>query len=138
MKPILHCQLPADMRVGRALPGVQPVVDSWLHVDDAYAAQMQRRIQLLGTVPNQVLYLDPSSLPAAHELLKEVLKLLPTLGFEILNTLIVCPDGRRVDVSVFDNPMMVLGQLMQNDFVLMEKRGSEHVLTGAVLCFPAS
>ncbi|MBT7446656.1 MAG: DUF3445 domain-containing protein [Tateyamaria sp.] len=138
MKPILHCQLPADMRVGRALPGVQPVVDSWLHVDDAYAAQMQRRIQLLGTVPNQVLYLDPSSLPAAQELLKEVLKLLPTLGFEILNTLIVCPDGRRVDVSVFGNPMMVLGQLMQNDFVLMEKRGSEHVLTGAVLCFPAS
>lgn len=43
-----------------------------------------------------------------------------------------------VDLSDDANPMHLLGRLLQNDFVLMEKRGAEHVLSAAVLCFPAS
>ena len=36
------------------------------------------------------------------------------------------------------DPMGTLGHLVQEDLCLMEKRGEEHVLTAAVLCFPAS
>jgi hypothetical protein len=34
--------------------------------------------------------------------------------------------------------MATLGHLVQEDLCLMEKRGEEHHLTAAVLCFPAS
>ena len=47
------------------------------------------------------------------------------------------PDGRQVPVAD-DDPMGCMGQIAQNDFVIMEQRGEEHVLTAAVLCFPAS
>jgi hypothetical protein len=37
-----------------------------------------------------------------------------------------------------DAPLLTLGRLVQEDLCLLEARGAEHVLTGAVLCFPAS
>ena len=37
-----------------------------------------------------------------------------------------------------DAPLLTLGRLVQEDICLLEKRGEEHVLTGAVLCFPAN
>lgn len=135
---ILQQQLPDDMRTPRALPGIQPLFGPWLRVDEAYAAQMARRLALLRDMPEQVLFLDPAALPAAQELLAEVLMLLPELGFEISEGQVICPDGRKVDVSSVADPMRVLGQLLQNDFVLLDKRGDEHVLSAAVLCFPAS
>ncbi|WP_223423771.1 heme-dependent oxidative N-demethylase family protein [Tateyamaria pelophila] len=138
MDPILQRHLPPDMQVSRALPGIQPENGRWLRVDEAYPAQMARRLALLRDVPAQVLYLDPAARPAAQELLSEVLKVLPDLGFDVSSSQVVCPDGRKVDASSTTCPLMLLGQLLQNDFVLMEKRGAEHVLTGAVLCFPAS
>lgn len=136
--PVLHTRLPADMHVARALPGIQPERGPWLRVDEAYGDQMARRIALLRDVPEQVLYLDPAARPAAQELLEVVLADLPALGFDISGTLVRCPDGRQVDVSPTDDPMRLLGHLLQNDFVIMEKRGDEHVLSAAVLCFPAS
>ena len=47
------------------------------------------------------------------------------------------PDGEIVAVDQAD-PMGTLGHLVQEDLCLMEKRGAEHHLTAAVLCFPAS
>ena len=47
------------------------------------------------------------------------------------------PDGVRVPLDRAD-PMATLGHLVQEDLCLMEKRGQQHVLTAAVLCFPAS
>jgi hypothetical protein len=35
-------------------------------------------------------------------------------------------------------PLLTLGRLVQEDLCLMDSVGGEHVLTGAVLCFPAS
>lgn len=138
MTPVLHRHLPQDMRTHRGLPGIQPETGLWLRVDEAYAAQMARRIALLEAAPDQVLYLAPDARPAAAELLGEVLAILPELGFAVTGAQIICPDARKVDASSTLCPLSVLGRLLQNDFVLMEKRGAEHVLTGAVLCFPAS
>ena len=138
ISPILQWQLPDDMRAPRALPGIQPLSGPWLRVDEAYGDQMARRLALLRDVPEQVLYLNPAALPAAQELLAEVLILLPDLGFEVSEGQVICPDGRQVNTSSATDPMRLLGQLLQNDFVLLDKRGDEHFLTGAVLCFPAS
>lgn len=138
MEPVLHKHLPEDMRRTRPLPGIQPERGSWLRVDEAYGAQMARRIRALSEMPQRVVYLAPQARPAAEELLGKVVSDLPSLGFGVTGTDIVCPDGRVVDTTAFDCPMTLLGHLVQNDFVLMEKRRSEHVLTGAVLCFPAS
>ncbi|WP_415403426.1 heme-dependent oxidative N-demethylase family protein [Tateyamaria sp. SN3-11] len=135
--PILQTHLPEDMRTARHLPGIQPERSAWLHVDEAYAAQMARREALLRDRADDVLHLDPAALPAAQELLEAVLDAALALGFTLSEHAVICPDGRHVAVRR-DAPMETLGRLMQNDFVLMEKRGDQHVLTGAVLCFPAS
>ncbi|UOA26807.1 DUF3445 domain-containing protein [Pseudosulfitobacter sp. DSM 107133] len=133
---VLHHSIPYDVST-RALPGIQPVKEPWLRVDEAYAGQMARRSELLDSKAGEVLYLEPQARAAASELLDMVLTLLPDLGFEQAGAVVLCPDGRRVTVD-HANPMATLGRLVQCDFVLLDKRGDEHVLTGAVLCFPAS
>ncbi|WP_299041019.1 DUF3445 domain-containing protein [uncultured Tateyamaria sp.] len=125
------------MHVARALPGIQPERGPWLRIDEAYAAQMARRETLLRGQAGDVLFLDTRARPAAEELLTCVLAALPDLGFDVGAHSVQCPDGRVVPVDPA-NPMATLGRLCQNDFVLMEKRGDQHVLTAAVLCFPAS
>ena len=47
------------------------------------------------------------------------------------------PDGVTVAIDRAD-PLGTLGHLVQEDLCLMEKRNEAHVLTAAVLCFPAS
>lgn len=135
--PILQRHLPEDMHVTRALPGIQPERGPWLRIDEAYGAQMARREALLQERLEDVVYLDPAALPAAQELLAKATQTLPALGFEVEESIVTCPDGRRLDVSAMP-PLQALGRMFQNDFVIMEKRGDQHVLTGAVLCFPAS
>ncbi|MBY5934041.1 DUF3445 domain-containing protein [Tateyamaria omphalii] len=137
MTAILQTHLPDDMRMARALPGIQPERGHWLRVDEAYAAQMARREVLLAEQPADVLYLDPEARPAAEELLGSVLECLPALDFEVSEERAICPDGRCIALDRAA-PLETLGRLCQNDFVLMEQREDEHVLTGAVLCFPAS
>ncbi|MEO1555451.1 MAG: DUF3445 domain-containing protein [Pseudomonadota bacterium] len=135
--PILQRVLPYDMRRTRALPGIQPERGPWLRVDEAYGAQMARRIALIEGQADEVLYLEPAAVPAAQELLDVALEASADLGFARDGDVVTCPDGRKVDVS--STPALeALGRLFQNDFVLMEQRGDQHVLTGAVLCFPAS
>jgi len=134
---ILQRHLPDDMRVPRALPGIQPARGPWLRIDDAYAGQMARRAALLEERLEDVVYLDPAALPAARELLSKAMEILPALGFGAAGSIVTCPDGRCVDVTAMP-PLQALGRMFQNDFVIMEKRGDQHVLTGAVLCFPAS
>lgn len=125
------------MRRTRALPGIQPERGPWLRVDEAYGAQMARRIALIEGQADEVLYLEPAAVPAAQELLDVALEASADLGFARDGDVVTCPDGRKVDVSSTP-PLEALGRLFQNDFVLMEQRGDQHVLTGAVLCFPAS
>lgn len=137
MTTILQRELPEDMRAHLALPGIRPESGCWLRVDESYAAQMARREDLLADQAQQVLYLEEAARGAAEELLDTVLETLPELGFQRHGPDVICPDGRVVSVDPA-SPMETLGRLCQNDFVLMQKRGTAHVLTGAVLCFPAS
>lgn len=138
MTVILQRALPPEMAHPKPLPGVAPcAADDWLRVDDSYAAQMRYRAALLHEKRDRVLWLDPAAAPAAEELLTTVLGILPQLGFTVGEANVVCPDQRRVPVNR-DDPLHTLGHLVQQDLCILEKRGKEHLLTGAVLCFPAN
>lgn len=137
MTVILQQTVPSEMRQAAPLPGVAPCdPEDWLRVDEAYGGQMARRLQLIEGHRDDVIWLDEAARPAVTELLEMTLEVLPKLGFEQQGERITCPDGRKVCVSRTD-PLASLGALVQEDLCVLEKRGDEHVLTGAVLCFPA-
>jgi hypothetical protein len=144
MTEILQAALPfapwADPRT-RRLPGILPLEPGdWLRVDDAYAAQMAERDRLIAEVPEKVHALDERGRPAAEELLARVLVEVAGLaGFAVRDGEVTRPDGVtvRLDRSA---PLVTLGHLVQEDFCILEKGlgEDEHVLTGAILCFPAN
>jgi len=142
--PILHDRLPVaawmDPRTHR-LPGIQPLPRAdWLLVDEAFAAQMAERDRLIAERPGEVHALLPGALPAARELLETVLAdLAARPDFTIRPDSARRPDGVEVALDRAA-PLLTLGRLVQADFCLMERPqgAAEHVLTGAILCFPSS
>ncbi|WP_135506353.1 heme-dependent oxidative N-demethylase family protein [Roseovarius aestuariivivens] len=139
MTEILQASVPYDTR-SRALPGVRPMArEDWLMRDDAFAEQMALRGQLLSERREAVLAVTDAGRVAADELLSFVLDWLQEYdpGYEIGADSVRRPDGIEVEIDQRD-PMGTLGYLVQEDLCLMERQGDVHVLTAAVLCFPAS
>ena len=139
MTAILQTRLSYDPTTPRALPGIAPLdIMDWIIVDEAHAAQMQDRARLLATQRDKVLAMHATAQPAALELLDAVLAVLADRPDHIVTQgHVQRPDGARITLDR-DDPMGTFGHLVQQDLCLMEKHGAEHVLTGAVLCFPAS
>ncbi|MCM2560994.1 DUF3445 domain-containing protein [Lutimaribacter sp. EGI FJ00015] len=137
---ILNSHIPHEMPP-KPLPGVAPLSpDEWIIVDDAFDAQMAERARLLRTRRAEVLALDDSARPAADELLEVVLGLLAARAdYTVGASRVTRPDGVEVPINRAD-PLGTLGMLVQQDFCLMQKPEGqdEHLLTGAVLCFPSS
>lgn len=142
MIPILQSDLPhppwMDTRTAR-LPGIQPLIgEHWTCIDDAFAGQMKERDRLIAAFPNLVHSLQPRAVPAAQELYAILLEIIATRpGYLIGPHEIRRPDGILVPLDP-ENPMLTLGRLFQEDFCILENTEAEHVLTGAILCFPAS
>jgi hypothetical protein len=140
--PILQDRLPlfpwADPAT-RRLPGIQPVQGrDWLRVDEAYGGQMALRDRLIAGQPEVVHALLPQARPAADELYGVVLDWLRgEAGFVVGPDAVTRPDGVSVPLDP-EQPLLTLGRLVQQDLCLMESRGEEYDLTGAILCFPAS
>ncbi|WP_375172792.1 DUF3445 domain-containing protein [Pseudooceanicola sp.] len=139
MTPILHSHIPHDMSEVR-LPGVAPLdPDDWLIRDEVFAAQMALRDELIATRRDAVVALTAAGEAAAAELLSLVLShLARDDGYRIRAESVLRPDGVEVPLDWRD-PMGTVGRLVQQDMCLMEKASgaAEHVMTGAVLCFPA-
>lgn len=138
---VLHSTLPIlpwmDPRLSR-LPGMVPLAPGdWLRVDEVYAGQMAERERLIATRPEAVHALLPEAFAAAVEVLEAAEGLLPALGFAARPGGWRCPDGRQVDVDRA-NPLLTLGRLVQEDLCILQPGDGAHVLTGAILCFPAS
>lgn len=123
----------------RKLPGVQPLdMANWLVVDDAYSAQMTERARLLKTRPADVLACQPEARPAARELYDLVMsQLAEAPGYQFADGHCTRPDGAHVSLNR-DAPLETLCHLIAEDLCILEKNGDEHVLTAALLCFPAS
>jgi hypothetical protein len=123
----------------RRLPGLNPVAPGeWLVTDDVYAEQMAYRLELLAAKGAAVLRMDEPAREAAEELLEAVLdEIAAKPGFRIVEGGVACPDGRTAGIDRA-RPLETCGALVQDDLCLMQKRGDEHILTAALLCFPAS
>jgi len=138
MPEILHDALPLAHAGDPRLPGTMPCApNDWLRIDATYAAQIAYRTRLLAQQPQNVLYEPDPNSPANTEVFDAALEILPNLGFSISGNTVICPDGRAVAIDR-SAPLCTLGQLVQEDICVLQKQGGEHVLTGAVLCFPAS
>ena len=139
---ILQDRLPVAHRIGEAvsrLPGIQPLaLSEWLIADEAFSAQMALRDRLLCDHRDKVLQVSAAAQPAMAELLDTVLGVLATKAdYRVETHNVLRPDGVVVPIDR-DDPMATLGRLVQEDLCVLEKTADEHVLTGAVLCFPAS
>ncbi len=109
-------------------------------VDDAYSAQMAHKARLLADRGNKVLRIEDSARPAAEELLERILYELVALpGFSVGVQEVSCPDGRIVALDR-DLPLETCSALVQEDLILLERPEGqdEHVMTAALLAFPAS
>ena len=126
----------ADPRT-RRLPGTIPVTEAeWLLTDDAFAAQMALRDDLIATRPGRVHALHEDARPAAAELYRRIMRLLPDRGYDC-GPAVRRPDGVLVlpDPQI---PLMTLGRFVAEDLCLMiPGPDGRHVLGGAILCFPA-
>lgn len=139
---ILHDRLPqlAWMEPATArLPGIQPLLDdSWLLVDEAFAGQMAERDRLIAQSPALVHGMQEGARAAAEELYDMVMaKLARSAGYHLGSDCLRRPDGVEVMLDR-GAPLLTLGRLVQEDLCLMQKQADEHLLTAAVLCFPAS
>ena len=141
MDEILQSRLPfAPWMAGHTLrlPGTGPIpLEEWLQRDEAFAAQMARRDRLIAERPEAVHAMFEDCRPAAEELLGLVLAAIGP-DYRREDEAVVRPDG--VSVPLDGPPLLVAGRLVQEDFCILEKPegGAEHVLTGAVLCFPSN
>lgn len=118
------------------MPGVTRLEGDLLVVDSAYAAQIGEKARLLGAHRDQVLAVLPGAEAACARLLETVLARLPA-GFERRGARVICPDRRVVDLGA-QGPLESLANLIQEDVVLLQKQGDEHVMRAALVCFPAS
>ncbi|KAA9009509.1 DUF3445 domain-containing protein [Histidinibacterium aquaticum] len=121
----------------RLLPKMSPVEGSWITVDGAYAAQIAERARLMAERPGEVLCVTEGAEPAVAELVATVrAALVEDPRFSVDGEIVRCPDGRAVRLGPGAG-LPELGAILAEDLCLLEKRGEEHVLIAAALCFPA-
>ena len=135
---ILQNSIPYEWQKVTKLPGVMPLnPQEWIIFDDAYNGQMAEREILLNS-KHDVIAIDKNSEAAAFELLNAVLQFLSKAdGFEVSEKQVITRDHRLVKID-YNQPLLTCGILVQNDFCLLQKIDGEHVLSAAVLCFPAN
>lgn len=139
--PILQSEIPEAQRAAAAqrLPSMQPVTaGALLTVDSAYAAQLEEKARLIAADRGRVIAALPGAEAALEELLAVVLEALAARrDFAVERDRVLRPDGATVAIDRAD-PLLSLSRLVQEDFCILEKQGEEHVLTAALLCFPAA
>ena len=121
------------------LPGVQPLLPGdYLRRDEAYAGQMALRDGLIAQKRDVVHGLLPQARAAAEELYNLVLeRISQDSDYRRFGDSVLRPDGVEVELDR-SNPLISLGRLVQEDLCILQTQDSEHHLTAAILCFPAS
>ncbi|MCB2117365.1 MAG: DUF3445 domain-containing protein [Rhodobacteraceae bacterium] len=138
---ILQNRIPEAQRAAAAarLPSMQPVPEgALLTVDDAYAGQLAEKARLIAADRGLVIGSTPGAEHAAAEALEVILdECARRRDFRISEGSVIRPDGVEVAVDRTD-PLLTLSRLIQEDICILERRGEEHVLSAALLCFPAA
>jgi len=141
-EPILQSRFmdpPWTIKSGGRLPGTGPIAPmDWMRWDDAFGGQMALRDRLIVDQTEAVHALRPSAMAAARELLDSVLVILAARSdYAVTADAVTRPDDVTVALNR-DVPLLTLGRLVQEDFCILHDQGDAHVMTGAILCFPAS
>jgi hypothetical protein len=123
----------------KRLPGVNLLDwNDWLLVDDAFSKQVAYRDMLLLEKRSEVFDVNDCAFQASTELLAKVIENLKSKpDYNVLPGQVTRPDGVTVQIHA-DHPLVVAGRLVQQDFCLLERGQDEHILRGAVLCFPTN
>ncbi|HQU70323.1 MAG TPA: DUF3445 domain-containing protein [Albidovulum sp.] len=140
-EPILQNEIPEAQRAAAALrlPSMQPAAaGALLTVDAGYSPQLAEKARLIGHDRGKVIAILPGAEAALDELLGAVLQAIAARAdFAVEGSRVRRPDGVVVAIDRAD-PLLTLSQLVQEDFCLLQKQDEEHVLTAALLCFPAA
>lgn len=122
------------------LPGTVPISPAdWLFRDEVFAVRIALRDRLIAERPDAVHACAPTAGPAADELLAHVIaRLSDDPGYRVAPREVERPDGVRVARD--GPPLLQAGRVVEEDLVILERPdgAAEHVLTGAVLCFPSN
>ena len=142
MTPILQKSLPHAPWMKEQtwkMPGIQPLDPAtWLHVDEAFAGQMALRDGMIDALQQDFYAQLPEAEEAAQECLDHVLEACAANpAYDVRPRRVVRPDGVKVTVHR-SRPLLTIGRLIQEDICLMQPGPDGHILTGAILCFPAS
>ncbi len=142
--PVVQSRLPEAPWLDPALwrlPGMKPLdPDLWLIQDDAFSGQMALRDGLIRDRRDEVYAFLPDAEAAAAECLDLVLRYCSDrTGYAVDGGVVVRPDQTRVSIDR-DQPLLTIGRLIQEDICILQKDEAigEHILTGAIVCFPAS
>ena len=120
---ILQTHIPFDAHGNAKLPGVQPLdMADWLIRDEVFGAQVALKQRLLAQQTDAVLARVAGCGPAENELC------------EVVATALADQFGIAAAPTCLED----LAGLCQEDFVIMDKQGDEHVMVAACLTFPAS
>src|SRR5262249_47412731 len=106
--------------------------------DDAFAGQMALRDELVADRRAEVTQSLISAGPATTELLALVMAAVSSdPDYRIEGDTVMRPDGRIVRLLA-DTPLVTAARLVQEDFLILQRRSGPYVLTAAFAAFPAS
>jgi hypothetical protein len=128
--------LDGPYRLSMGLHALEP--DAWLETGPDTAPQLAERRRLLAERPDDVVAGLPESAAAQRELLAtlfEHLARFPERWQPDGRALVHRETGERFAADASE-PLPAIGQMVQEDFCLLQKGPSGYRLTAAVLCFP--
>ncbi|NQU37998.1 MAG: DUF3445 domain-containing protein [Actinobacteria bacterium] len=141
--PLQRVTPPLDGREFRWSVGTRPIPESeWLEVSATTTKVMAEKADLLARIPAEVVVSEAGTEDACNELLENVLAHLQMFApdrFAVSSDEKTLRDrllGR--EVTLRNEPAVsVLGQLVAEDFCLLEPKGEAWAMTAATVCFPS-
>ena len=125
--------------VTKMMPGIQPLgSEPFFLLDDVFNKQMRYKDTLINKKRSKVYFNDLKDDSVVNELLSFVVsRTRENLAYKITKKMVRRPDGVVINLNK-DDPLIAAARLVQEDLLILENTGGEHILRAAVLCFPAS
>jgi dimethylamine monooxygenase subunit A len=140
--PVFHT--PYDGSSKPFMIGLKPLdVREWIEIDRHLPHYLDEKAHLAATIPDKVIVSQDRSREAQIEI-RDMLAEHLTAHFPDVykrngSIVTILPTGRTVDLQADDfPPIHVAASLLQEDLVLMTKRGEDWQLAAASVCFPSA
>lgn len=122
--------------------GVKPLdLAGWIDVDERLEAQLAAKDAILAKEPDAVFRAEPGTESAQAELLALLLAHLPMRFPEVYqhtDSLMRIGADRMVALDAGEPPLLTAGRLVQEDLILLRRRGEGWGVTAGFLAFPSS